>query len=118
MSVNSTGPVSPHPPLSARALRVTSLLCGVGLPPLWLAAWLVPLSGTRGSQCLVYGGTCGGGWPDGTLPFCFTAVAVACCVVLFTPDRGARAATVRRYALAAQVLFSCVSVLPVLTWAA
>ncbi|URM91328.1 hypothetical protein LUW75_16600 [Streptomyces sp. MRC013] len=118
MNTNDAGPVPPHRPLPARSLRVASLVCGIGLPPLWLSAWLVPLSGERGGRCLVYGETCGGGWPEGTLPFCFTAVAVACCVVLFTPDRGARTALVRRCALGAQLLFSGLALLWVLTWPA
>ncbi|MEU2179989.1 hypothetical protein [Streptomyces thermolilacinus] len=118
MSVNDTAPEAPVGPLSARALRRISVLCALALPPLWLVAWLVPLSGETGGRCVMYGGNCGGLWPEGTPGFSFAAVAVACCVALFTPDRGGRTALLRRAALAAQLLFSAVAVLWVLTWAA
>ncbi|MFJ6997197.1 hypothetical protein [Streptomyces sp. NPDC003090] len=124
MSLNDTpSPARPaepaHPvrPVSARALRGISLACALGLPPVWLAAWLVPLAGEVGSRCVTYGGDCGTKWPEGTPQFCFAAVAVACCVALFTPDRGRRTALVRRAALYAQLAFSTAAVLWVLTWA-
>lgn len=124
MSMNDTAPATPpaeqaYPvrPLSPRALRGISLACALALPPVWLVAWLVPLAGEVGSRCVTYGGSCGTKWPEGTLQFCFTAVAVACCAVLCTPDRGGRTAVLRRTALAVQLLFSAVAVLWVLTWA-
>ncbi|MEV2200960.1 hypothetical protein AB0E11_13315 [Streptomyces fradiae] len=127
MSADTPGPASPPPspsprpssprPPSARRLRRRSLLWALVLVPVWLGAWLVPLSTERGTACVMADPVCGALWPEGTLQFALAAVVIACCTVLVAPDRGARNARVRRVAYRAQLLFSCVAVLWVLTWA-
>ncbi|WP_374983083.1 hypothetical protein [Streptomyces fradiae] len=118
MSADTPGPASPpHRPSSAGRLRRRSVLWALVLVPVWLGAWMVPLSTEHGTACVMVDAVCGAVWPEGTLPFSLATVALACCAVLLTPDRGARTALVRRVAYRAQLLFSCVAVLWVLTWA-
>ncbi|MFE1576563.1 hypothetical protein [Streptomyces fradiae] len=117
----SDRPASPRPPSagppSAGRLRRRSVLWALVLVPVWLGAWLVPLSTERGTACVMADPVCGALWPEGTPQFALAAVVIACCTVLVAPDRGARNARVRRVAYRAQLLFSCVAVLWVLTWA-